>query len=75
MRSRVVDRLWSKEDDKWLIENYKQLTNRELGMKFGVSKGAITARLHRIDAPLRNDLWKDRREKSKNITYEYLFLL
>jgi len=73
VRSRVVDRLWSKEDDKWLIENYKQLTNRELGMKFGVSKGAITARLHRIDAPLRDDLWKDRKEKSKNITYEYLY--
>lgn len=47
---------WAKSRESWLRENYNNYTNKELGVKLGVSESSIEHKLKRLN--LKNDVKK-----------------
>lgn len=48
VKSKVTRRPWTNEEDKFLAENYMDMTNDELAEKLGRTNGAIRRRLHTL---------------------------
>ncbi|QDK71477.1 hypothetical protein [Lactococcus protaetiae] len=51
---RHFEKVWTKEEDDYIIENYLRYTYAQLGRRFGVTEKAITDRIRTLKLPKKN---------------------